>query len=160
MGFLVKVVERSGRSLQSMFPLTKLWEGAPCGRESECITCYQGAEDIPNCTKQSVLYENICAICVPGAFKKEQVEDKDVDPGQPAIYVGETGRSILERGKEHWKSYESGKEDSHMRKHQLILHEGGTAKFVLRMVGSYRTALSRQISEAVRIRRRGELGEY
>ena len=57
-GFWLKVVERTGRSLQSAFPLTNLWDGAPCGREDECIPCYQGAEVVQNCTKQSVLYEN------------------------------------------------------------------------------------------------------
>ena len=39
-GFTAKVVERSGLSLQSQFPLTTLWEGVACGREDECITCY------------------------------------------------------------------------------------------------------------------------
>ena len=66
-GFTVKIVERSGLSLQSQFPLTTLWDGAACGREGECVTCYQGAEMLPNCTKQSILYENVCHRCVPGA---------------------------------------------------------------------------------------------
>ena len=72
-GFYIKVVEKTGRSLMSQFPLTNLWDGVPCGREEDCVTCYQGAEVIPNCTRQSILYENVCAVCVPGAGGKEQI---------------------------------------------------------------------------------------
>ena len=45
-----------------------------------------------------------------------------------------------------------------MLKHQWLEHGGEQADFVMRVVGSKRTALIRQISEAVRIRRRGEEG--
>ena len=73
-GIKIKVVERSGRTLQSVFPLTTIWDGTPCGRRNEdCIACSQGAEIIPNCTQKSVLYENICNICIPGAKGKEQI---------------------------------------------------------------------------------------
>ena len=53
-GFTIKVVERTGRSLKEQFPLTTLWDGAGCGRD-ECITCSQGAEMIPPCTQRSVV---------------------------------------------------------------------------------------------------------
>ena len=42
-----------------------------------------------------------------------------------------------------------------MLRHQELVHGGEPAEFILRVVGSHRSALSRQISEAVRIRRRG-----
>ena len=96
LGFSIKVVERTGRSIQSLFPLTNLWDGAPCGREEECTTCYQGAEIIPKCTEQSVVYENVCAVCVKGARSKEELDLKDIDPEKPVVYVGETSRSIIE----------------------------------------------------------------
>ena len=100
MGFYIKVVERAGRSIRSLFPLNSLWEGASCGRgEKECVTCYQGGEVIPDCTKQSVLYENVCAVCIPKASSKEQIREQDLDVGRPALYVGESSRSIAERGK-------------------------------------------------------------
>ena len=142
----------------SHFPLTNLWDGIPCGREQECTTCYQGAEILPNCTRQSLLYENVCATCIPGAKGKEPLKEEDVDPENPAIYVGETSRSILERSREHWKAYKGKKEDSHIWKHQTLKHNGEQADFIMRVVGSKRTALERQISEAVRIRRRGGAG--
>ena len=58
LGVGVKVVERAGTKLQNLFPLTILWDGMQCGREEECITCYQGTKKIIDCTKSSVLYEN------------------------------------------------------------------------------------------------------
>ena len=93
-GFFVKVVERPGRSLQGLFPLTTLWDGASCGRTEECRTCYQGADVLPNCTRQSILYENVCTVCVPGAVKKEQVKQEELINKEPTLYVGETSRSI------------------------------------------------------------------
>ena len=124
-----------------------MWEGASCGRgEKECVTCYQGGEVIPDCTKQSVLYENVCAVCIPKASRKEQIREQDLDVGRPALYVGESSRSIAERGKEHWASYRGSKEDSHVLKHQVMEHGAAPAKFILRVVGSYQTALARQVS--------------
>ena len=157
-GFYVKVVEKTGRSLRSMFPLNSLWDGASCGREEGCRTCYQGAEVIPNCTTQSVLYENFCSVCVPGAGKKGEVLSRELEEGNPALYVGETSRSILERTREHWKGYEGKKEDNHIFKQQAIVHGGAPAKFTMRVVGKYKSALCRQVGEAVRIEMRGGAG--
>ena len=106
------------------------------------LTCYQGAEYIPNCTKQSILYENVCAVCVPTATKREQIKEQDLNTGSPALYVGETSRSVMERSREIWRDYRSKKEDSHIYKHQLIAHRGEPAKFVMRVVGSQKTALA------------------
>ena len=123
LGFFVKVVERPGRSLQGLFPLTTLWDGASCGRTEDCTTCYQGADILPNCTRQSILYENVCTRCVPGAVNKEQVKQEELVDKEPALYVGETSRSIQERSKEHWKGYAgSKKEENHMYRHQQLVH--------------------------------------
>ena len=63
-GFKVKLVERAGASLKSLFPTNNLWEGQKCGRK-DCTMCEQGAEMLPSCTKSSLLYENICGLCNP-----------------------------------------------------------------------------------------------
>ena len=158
-GFSVKVVERSGLSLQSQFPLTTLWSGTSCGRTNECVTCYQGADMIPDCTKQSILYENVCFKCVPKAKEDKELRDEDMMKGEhPVLYVGETSRSVVERSKEHWSGYRGGDTDNHMVRHQNLVHSGEPAVFVMRVAGSYRSALSRQVGEAVRIRRRGGAG--
>ena len=153
-GFGVKVVERNGSSLRSLFPLNNLWEGAPCGRE-ECIPCTQGAEEPPRCNKASMVYENVCRRCNRGAGGKKELQD--VVEG--SIYVGESSRTLYERSREHQKDWESRKEKSHIAKHQGAAHkEGEEPDFIIKPVRFYKTALSRQIGEAVRIRRRGGAG--
>ena len=66
---------------------------------------------------------------------------------------------MYERMKEHWGAYRSKKGDSHMFVHHQNEH-GATEepKFQVRAVKYYKTALTRQIGEAVRIRRRGGAG--
>ena len=157
LGFGVKVVERAGSTLKSQFPLSTLWKGTKCGR-LECITCEQRAElELPDCTKSSAVYENVCRSCIKGAGSNKVLEN--VDTTVPAIYVGETSRTILERAKEHWQAWRSRKNESHIRKHQELCHEGaGEPDFVMRAVSFYRSALSRQVAEAVRIMRRGREG--
>ena len=161
LGFSVKVVERTGRTLKSCFPQSSLWEGVHCGRP-QCITCNQGAETLAPCTRKSLVYENICSECNPGAGGKEEIKGGG-DPGRPSIYVGETSRSIQERGREHWAAATGSakaKEGSHIAKHVDMCHKGEQPSFVLRPVHFYKTALARQTGEAVRIRRRGGREQY
>ena len=155
LGFKMKVVERTGATLRSNFPLYNLWEGTRCGRE-QCIPCAQGAEFVQQCTANSVIYENICRKCNPGAGGKKELEV--VKSSFPTTYVGETSRSIMERTREHWESYRGRHKDSHLLKHQEMEHEGAIPEFIMRVVGRAKTALERQTREAVRIRRRGGEG--
>ena len=159
LGFKVKVAERWGRTIQSHFPLNNLWSGTKCGRE-DCVTCEQeGAEELPDCSRKSVLYENICAQYIPSAGSKGGPKKEDKEPEMPALYVGETSRSINERSREHRAGFRGAKEDNHIVKHQHIAHGGAkTPRFIMRVVSQHRTALGRQVSEAVRIRRRGGEG--
>ena len=69
LGFRIKVVEKAGAPLKRIFPNTNPWAGAHCSRE-DCVTCNQGAEELPNCTKRNLVYENICLECNPEASKK------------------------------------------------------------------------------------------
>ena len=155
LGFGIKVVERSGSSLKSQFPQASLWEGAHCGRES-CITCNQGADFMTPCSRKSLVYENACAACNTMAGSKEGV--KETDPEIPSLYVGESSRTIQERGLEHWADFRRNKKDSHIRKHQELQHNGEAPNFIMRAVSFHRSALSRQTAEAIRIRRRGGMG--
>ena len=115
---------------------------------------------LPPCTRKSLVYENVCAICNSGAGAKEEL--KDVNPNIPSIYVGGTSRTIQERAMEHWASAKGSsnksKEGSHMRTHMEQQHGGGEPAFIMRVVEFHRTALSRQTGEAVRILRRGGAG--
>ena len=87
----------------------------------------------------------------------EKSELKEMKDG--SLYVGETSRTIYDRSKVHWGAWASRSDKSHILRHQNQEHGGDeTPKFVMRMVKSYRTALSRQIGEAVRIMERGGAG--
>ena len=105
LGFKVKVVERAGTSLKNLLPNTNPWAGAHCSR-TECITCNQGAEELQNCTKRNLLYENVCLECNPEAWKKGEL--KTINKDIPSVYVGETARSVQERAKEHWEAFKRG----------------------------------------------------
>ena len=156
LGFGVKVVEHTGPTLKSLFPVTNLWEGMKCTR-LDCVTCLQGAEELEDCKRSSLVYENICRACNPGVGKKGRVGEVRSDI--PTIYVGETSRTMYERGREHWADWRGRRTTSHIAKHQEEVHKGeGEPDFILKAVKSYKTALSRQIGEAVRIRRRGGEG--
>ena len=104
------------------------------------------------------LYSYSCGWCNPGAGQEKELTEVKQDI--PTLYIGETSRSIYERSKEHWADWRRAKEGSHMRKHQEEAHGGANPKFCMRVVKSFRSALSRQIGEAVRIRRRGELAVF
>jgi hypothetical protein len=76
----------------------------------------------------------------------------------PSIYVGETSRSLHERAEEHLKDGRDGAEDSHMVKHWANHHGGGeTPAFMFKVAKRYKTALTRQVGEAVRIEMRGNV---
>ena len=104
--------------------------------------------------RASVLYENICGVCNPGAEKKGNLEDVKTDV--PTLYVGEISRTIYERSREHWADWRRKNNTSHILKHQEQVHKGAEEpRFVMKVVRSFKTALSMQVGEAVRIRRRG-----
>ena len=98
LGYRLRVVERTGRSLGSLLAQTSIWRGLTCGREP-CITCTQGGEEVPSCTRSSIVYENICIRCNPSATNKGELREQYNKT--PSLYVGESSRTIQERGSEH-----------------------------------------------------------
>ena len=78
----------------------------------------------------------------------------------PSLYVGELRRSLYERSREHWKQWESRDKRSHIQKHMELAHkEDEKPDFVMRAVSYHKSALTRQVGEAVRIGRRGGAGQ-
>ena len=71
--------------------------------------------------------------------------------------MGESGRSLYEHAGEHQQDAMKGKEDSHILKHWQEHHHDQEhhPTFQFKIIGSFQDALSRQISEAVRIDMRG-----
>ena len=78
------------------------------------------------CTKQSLVYENLCLVCNPEASKKGELKTplKNI----PSIYVGETSRSVQERNMEHQEALRSKSNDSHMYKHWLSHRQGRSSQ--------------------------------
>ena len=163
MGFKIKVAERAGTALKNLFRLDQNLEGGACSRQ-DCSTFTQGGEELPDCTRRNITYESICIKCQPGAMKPGPLEQ--IESQTPSIYVGETSRRIFERAGEHWEGYRKRKPDSHIWKHHIVHHEGeGEPEFRFKVLGQHKSSLTRQISEAVQIRRRGKIalnskGEY
>ena len=65
---------------------------------------------IPNCTNKSVVYKNVYHRCVPKAREDKEVREEDLPREQPAIYVGESSRTIMERSWDHWSFYRGGEQ--------------------------------------------------
>ena len=103
------------------------------------------------------MYENTCVRCNPGATKRG--ERTEIRTDIPTTYVGETSCSIYERSREHKKGATKGYDKNHMVRHQKLEHGGDqNPNFHMKVKGFYKTALARQVSEAVHIRRRGGEG--
>ena len=115
-------------------------------------------EEIPDCTRPSVVYKSICSKCNPGARAKGEL--KTPAEGLPSLYVGESARIVQIRAVEHWGVALKGAGDSHLVKHQSLAHPGEHPEFVFKVVSSHRTTLNSQVREAVRIRRGKELAIY
>ena len=109
-----------------------------------------------DCKKRNILYESECTVCNPG---REEFKEKERDlTKKTGVYFGESARSIFERAREHGGDYIGMKEDSHMVKHWLTSHSDlqEPPMFRFRVIRSFKDAMTRQISEAVRIELRGE----
>ena len=87
------------------------------------------------------MYETFCKACGEGVG-----EDK-------YVYVGESARSVCERYGEHVGDYKSSLEKSHMSKHISLVHslDANVPEFDIRVVKFCKTAIERQVLEAVRI---------
>ena len=153
LGCRIRAVEKTGTPLARQFSLTRLWEGMRCGRD-DCTPCNQEGEELYPCMRRNVTYLNIFLKCNPGGGKK--VMELNEKTAFPSVYVGETGRSLYERGKDHWRDSRLKPEESHIHKHHQVHHGGeGDPLFHLRPAVFHRSALNRQITEAVKIGRLG-----
>ena len=72
---------------------------------------------------------------------------------KPTMYTGETSRNLFTRAAEHYSNYRGAKDDCFILKHQNEVHGGAEARFNAKVTHSFRDCLTRQVSEAVHIRR-------
>ena len=82
------------------------------------------------------------------------MREKGQSDASKVKYVGETNRSGYERGREHVKQFKNMEEGSHLLKHYLQCHRNiqmEEMEYGMRIRASFKSAIERQISEAVAI---------
>ena len=106
--------------------------------EADCLPCKPGRGEGGNCEGGGINYELECELC---------------PDNEKSVYIGESSRNLSTRSKEHLYSYRAGLNTSFMAKHQQSAHGGEEPTFRARVTASTRDCLSRQVREAVLIRR-------
>ena len=96
-------------------------------------------------------YKNIITFCqVKNGGKDDMMDGK-------RVYVGETACSLYKHSKEHKADKEGNQGDSQQVKHWILDHPELNAppRLKFKLISSFKYPLTRQLSEAVRIKRRG-----
>ena len=103
-----------------------------------------------DCITRNILYESQCEKCL---------SDEKRSGGNASLYVGESARSLFERSCEHWQATSQKKEESHMHQHMVEEHskEMDKPEFRFKVVKTFKSALDRQVAEAIRIEMRGNV---
>ena len=129
----MRVIEKRGQTLKDKLVNVNKMRKVQCGDVENCMVCKTGGKG--KCRTENITYKLTCNQC------------KD-------IYIGETSRNAYIRGKEHSLQLQKKSKDSVMYRHQEQKHNSNeTPTFTMTVTGSYRSALDRQISEAVKINR-------
>ena len=129
----MKVIEKRGHTLQNMLQKSRPTLKRKCKEEDECLVCESGGKG--DCKKENVTYEISCNKC-----KK--------------VYIGETCKNAYTRGKQHKNQLQTQDKDSVLYRHNQQDHhqeETTTTTFKMNVLQSHRSALCRQITEAVKI---------
>jgi hypothetical protein len=133
-GVKVKVVEKMNQTVKSNLQRNNPYGWKHCGRR-DCPTCNRDIQI--NCRTRGCVYEIECTDCQQTVTKQ---------------YRGQSGRSIYERMKEHFKEWQDKSADSYLHKHALQYHNGETFGVDVRiMTQCYGKPTTRMITEAVKI---------
>ena len=133
----MKLVEQGGLMLRSILTSSDPWRDQPCGHP-QCTTCL--GDNPGSCKTRSVVYTNTCMLC------------KEI--GRRTYYVGETGRSLAERNRDHQgdalaKSLKISHMRDHMAREQGDKMEELLDTYRMDIVKATRSALEHQVREAV-----------
>ena len=126
----VKVVERSGKTLKSMLQKSDPSDKLGCEDKERCMVCGTGGKGA--CRRENVTYEIKCKEC-------------------DNVYIGETARNAYTRGLEHITNIKKKDNNSGIYKHFKQAHKNKDPQYTMTVTGTYRHALTRQITEAVKI---------
>ena len=181
----IKLVERAGDKLEELLHRSDAWSDRDCDR-ADCLPCKSAGENGAkgSCKRRNVIYETYCISCqeiiekdeekreielrekngskrkrenIDGEKIKENYKQKDYK----IKYIGESYRSAYERGREHQDDLKYLREKSHLLKHFLEAHPNEKIedmKYGMRLVSKCKTALERQVGEAVYIQLAQEKG--
>ena len=109
------------------------------GCESEdCLPCQDGRGEGGSCRGSGVNYEMECQLC---------------PEEERGVYIGESARNLYSRSREHLARFRAGTRTSFILKHQTISHPREEEDYKARVTASTRDCLTRQVREAVLIRR-------
>ena len=136
-GVKFKMIETGGHSMRRVLQKSNPLETLGCDRP-DCLPCKTERGKGGNCMGCGVNYEVECQLC-PDDTK--------------SVYIGETSRNLYTRSREHLSRYRAGTATSFMAKHQTELHQGEDARYEARVTATTRDCLTRQVREAVLIRR-------
>ena len=123
----------------------------------------EGKTNTQDCHRRNVTYQTWCRTCT--RRQDEAIETKYKEEGEKKvaerkknakrfIYIGETNRSVFERGLEHTRDIEGCKTSSHMLRHLIGEHESeeenwDKIEFGMKILKGARSAFERQVSESV-----------
>ena len=147
-GYRLKIVERSGLKLEDILHKADPWQGQDCNRE-RCFLCktksITGKNTTQDCSRRSLVYETWCMTCHEADLETAKIkagDDEKIfknlrDKIKMHKYIGETSRSIYERGWEHLHDFENLSIKSHLLKHAVEMHECeeiNTLKFGIKVI--------------------------
>jgi hypothetical protein len=163
-GYRLKIVERSGLKLEDLLHRADPWQGKDCGRD--CLLCITkqktGNNSTQDCSRRSLVYETWCMTCFDQdteAAKIQAGDDKNklkllMEEIKMHKYIGETNRSIFERGWEHLNDFQNLSTQSHLLKHAVEIHGEEDFKklqFGIKVIRYAKSSFERQIMESVEI---------
>ena len=130
-------LQTGGDPVKSRVQRSNPTETAGCDSQ-ECLPCKSGRGVGGNCRGCGVNYELECQLCTDG---------------QKSLYLGESARNLYTRGTEHLDNYRNRSNKSFMKKHQDSKHQGQEGNYTAKVTSRTRDCLTRQVMEAVQIRR-------
>ena len=136
-GVHFNVIETGGLSMKRVLQKSNPLGTHGC-EDQDCLPCQFGRGDGGSCRACGINYKIECQLC---------------PEGQRSLYIGESARNLYTRSKEHMARYRSGEQTSFMVKHQAAAHHGEMAMYRAEVTANTRDCLTRQVKEAVLIRR-------
>ena len=129
--FRIKVVETAGTPIKRLLQKSQPFPNKKCGDEKKCLVCSNSEKGL--CRNNCITYKIECSGC-------------------DSKYIGETARNAYTRGTEHITAFNNKEKDSVLYRHVQDKHdEEDTPEFKMTVIKTHKSALDRQISEAVHI---------